>query len=171
MIKEHPIPFTVEMIQAILAGRKTMTRRVIKPQPKIYPDRIVWKTNKYSTFTTDLKDKGWPIKCPYGQVGDLLWVKKGRFMPKKEATIWLEITNIRVERLQDISQMDIENEGIDFVDGYLNELCKWRDCVSGIHNTRIKYFKQLWDKFNSKRGCGWNTNPWVWVIEFKRIKN
>jgi hypothetical protein len=92
-------------------------------------------------------------------------------MPRWASRILLEVTDIRVERVQDISQEDIESEGLWYYsEEYRNQICIWRDCVSGIQNTRIKYFKQLWDSINAKRGYSWEVNPYVWVITFRRIK-
>ena len=92
-------------------------------------------------------------------------------MPRTAARLFLKVTNIRVERLQDITQEDIESEGLWFYSQeYRDEICKWRDCVSAIRGTRKKYFKKLWNSINSKRGYGWDVNPWVWVVEFERIE-
>jgi len=74
----------------------------------------------------------------------------GRFMYKSLARIWLEITGVRVERVQEITQSDCISEGI----------CPHLPC----------YFQKLWDSLNAKRGFGWDKNPWVRVIEFKKIE-
>ena len=81
--------------------------------------------------------------------------KSPLFMFKKYARIWLEITGIRVERVQDISFDDCRAEGID----------KWRsdDCINRVHC--------LWDSINAKRGYGWDKNVWVWVIEFRKAQD
>lgn len=80
--------------------------------------------------------------------------KSSRFMPKSMARIWLEVTDVRVERLQDISGDDIRKEGINKVKNWANPL---------------KGFIELWDSINGKK-YPWKDNPWVWAIEFKRIK-
>lgn len=211
-MRERPILFSGPMVRAILEGRKTQTRRVIKPQPReeeiLGCPGLVWKNKHWA-----VADKPGFI-TPFGQPGDRLWVKEtftwGRitaaddgepfvdqcvgdndfipkeyclsndigidevlwkpslFMPRHLSRILLEVVSVRVERVQEISQEDIESEGIQFVDGYLNELCKWRDSVDGIRATRSKFCQQLWDSINAKRGFGWDKNPWVWVIEFKK---
>jgi hypothetical protein len=103
---------------------------------------------------------------------DTLHWKPSIHMPRWASRLTLEIINVRVERVQDISQEDIESEGLwYFSEAYRDEICKWRDCASAIQNTRRKYFKILWDSINLKRGFGWDSNPFVWVIEFKRIEN
>jgi hypothetical protein len=70
-------------------------------------------------------------------------------MPKEAARIWLEVTNVRVERLQDITNIDIMAEGV------LNDL-------------PVSKFAELWDACYIKRGLGWSANPWVWAIEFRK---
>jgi len=167
-MKEQPILFSSEMVKTILDGRKTQTRRVIKPQPN--------SGVRQSPFVkSGLEDgHGREIKCPYGQPGDLLWVKEtwngtqgegvayratnpemngepwksSRFMPRWASRITLEIVNIRVERLQEIKPLDAVAEGMD------------PDRHSVIE------FRNLWNAINGKRGYGWDINPWVWVIEF-----
>lgn len=211
-MKERPILFSSEMVKAILDGRKTQTRRVIKIQPptKYYKISTVLDTTgnrekigKHFWYCEDmLKPHNVYFSCPYGKVGDLLWVKtrhyKGtdsrgdiiiwdsftrtirwqiegvgdvencepellqtkrfkflssRFMPKWAARIWLEITNIRVERLQDISDADAKSEGV---------------IIRNIGETYWRAFRELWDSINLKRSFGWEVNPYVWVIEFRK---
>ena len=77
-------------------------------------------------------------------------------MPRKVSRIDLEITDIRVERLQDIRNEGAIAEGIYYVH-------KNRGCQN------ISFFRKLWDSINAKRGYPWKDNPWVWVVEFKRI--
>jgi hypothetical protein len=170
--KERPILFSGPMVLAILEGRKTMTRRVRKPQPKLFDTtaRMV-------------------IGCPYGQPGDRLYVKETflpwdasggvekylyratehgtaydgswkspLFMPRKASRITLEITGVRVERVQEITWEDAKAEGITY-DGFPDSACEFYR----------QEFKILWDSINAKRGFGWDVNPWVWVIEFKQI--
>ena len=156
-MREHPIIFSGEMVRAILAERKAQTRRVIKPQPK-GPCFIG--------------------QGPYGQLGDRLWVKEtfaGKkdvvykatnkdniryswkssiFMPRWASRITLEITDVRVERLQDITLDDIHAEGSLIAD----------------EQGAAGWYMDLWDFLNAKRGFGWETNPFVWVISFKRIE-
>lgn len=158
-MKERPILFSGEMVRAILEGRKTQTRRIIKGKRDA---------------------NGISIEIPrFGKIGDLLYVREtwsedfdGRIqyradtdgtgrkwkpsihMPRRVSRITLEITNIRVERLNDISEEDSEAEG-----------------VSGTWTRDLNYkwhFKKLWESLN---GAGsWEKNPWVWVVEFKVVQ-
>lgn len=217
------------MVREILDGRKTQTRRVIRPQPSnkfifasIHPD-----CPDYYRWLTD-KRPGCGlihnVKIPY-KVGDRLWVREcwllngsantlriqykasdseyrpddkrwcgrlvskhapkhiieaqnmwnkhnekitgheipwrsSRFMPKWAARIFLEITNIRVERVQDICEEDAKAEGV------LNRL----SCENPTDPTGyVEAFEVLWDSLNAKRGYGWDKNSWIWVIEFIRL--
>jgi hypothetical protein len=177
-VKEHPILFKTEMVKAILDGRKTQTRRIITPQPN----------NPY--IDGDIIRKY--LSCRLGEVGDRLWVKEtwdsdctcgspectgviykagydGKiipdkwrpsiFMPRKYSRITLGITDVKVQRLQDITTEDIIAEGI---------ISTLREHDAEV-DLRDKY-KVLWDSINFKRGYGWNTNPWVWVITFKKLE-
>ena len=189
-MKERPIPFSGPMVRAILDGRKTQTRRVVKPRS--WADKCHIANEEYGvTFG----------KCPYGQPGDRLWVREAwqalaeydhlkpskipqgtdvlynadhpdmpwnsrkrnlRFMPRKFSRITLEITGIRVERLNDISDVDVIAEGVrDLGDG-VGEL----DMLYGLQKA---LFKNLWQSVNGPDS--WAANPWVWVIEFKRLEN
>lgn len=166
------------MVQAIQAGRKSMTRRTVKPQGSILTDELARSLNVQPP-----KQENCPVvKCPYGQPGDVLWVretfsnaefsgfnykanydagnpfkwKPSLFMPKTACRIFLQITNIRVERLQDISESDAVNEGIN-----LNN-------ISGdFEHTPVQEFETLWQSINGKES--WCKNPFVWVVEFKQI--
>lgn len=201
-MKEHPIIFSTEMVKAILAGKKTMTRRVIKPQPKIvhalYPDATIETEQLFENIER--------LKCPYGQVGSVLWVRetwdsahdnvtgtaifykadfndtvpKGDFtwhpsilMPRWASRIILEITNIRVERLNQISVEDIKAEGTPpFGVCPVNTamlLTGTNNLDDLQHALSRSMFQDLWDSINAKRGYSWESNCWVWVIEFKRI--
>lgn len=194
--KEHPILFSTEMIRAIFDGRKGMTRRVCIGAREL-------------SCAMD-----WPIdSCPYGQVGDRLWVREtwavmhpydklspreipdtaviwykdtdvdeptgcgddmGKwrpsiFMPRWVSRIILEIVSIKVERLQDITEADAKNEGVsmDVWHGGKSE-----DLSQPAHDVRACYrtaFANLWDSINAKRGYGWDSNPWCWVLKFKRV--
>ena len=205
-----PIIFSTPMVQAILDGRKTQTRRVIKPQPVKddtfegpywYEPTVVNKDGELGpgkpVFGISSTDGEWGIKSPY-QPGDILWVRetfcevpyehnhvpiKGGYitipkyaykadserdytgiwkpsihMPREAARIFLRVKTVRVERLQDITEEDAIAEGMSktLVDGVV--------FISAKGN-----FHVFWDSLNIKRGYGWNTNPWVWVIEFERI--
>jgi len=187
-MKELPILFSGPMVQAILDGRKTMTRRVVKPQPA--GDEF----NGFNAFgeaifypRSDDSDDAGLRRCPHGQPGDRLWVREtwqhnpyggivyragsgilncdGRgwrspiCMPRWASRITLEITAVRVERVQDISEEDAMSEGAMF-------------CNHGVEHDGMHYrcgFCALWNSLNAKRGYGWDTNPWVWVLAFKRL--
>lgn len=205
-MNEHPILFTGEMVLAILDGRKTQTRRVIKPQPILmtsgiwYPSEVPGDSkNKTGLHYANEKHmrKGMPIDfCPYGQPGDRLWVlesflidyedgesshgqrpptvyyhatdnetpwtkpgwKPSIYMPRWASRITLEIVNVRVERVQEITDDDAIQEGVD----------RTNTSIPGYARTR---FINLWNSINAKRGFGWDANPWVWAIEFKRVDN
>lgn len=180
--KEHPIIFSGPAVQAILDGRKTMTRRVVKA-PK-------WG---------DAEHAGVDYPCPYGQPGDRLWVREAWSVsangpiyktdrdgtvriawkpsihtPRWASRITLEITAVRVERVQDITARDVEAEGIDVVSKLPVFLCSpkkpTREKLGGLADTIARgLYQPLWDSLNAKRGYGWNSNPWVWVISFKRV--
>jgi hypothetical protein len=78
------------------------------------------------------------------------------FMPRWASRITLEITNIKVERVQDILPQDILAEGIHMA------------ISDEDHSEQYEAFEELWDSINAKRGFGWNKNPWVWAIEFRK---
>jgi hypothetical protein len=210
-----PILFSTQMVQAILDGRKTQTRRLVKPQPKTQhrtDTRLEFYARRGENW--EVKDKwagdGFSIldsfKCPYGKVGDVLWVREkfralvdcesGKFhsfsyyadmpeafhkqfphkwkpsihMPKNACRLFLEITKVRVERLQDISEQDAIAEGVKF-DIQKDIGTFWWDYINGGFNIFLnayKSFKSLWSSING--ADSWNANPWVWVVEFKRIE-
>lgn len=201
-----PILFNTEMVRAILGGRKTCTRRVIKPQPDekhTYPLGFMNDSTEIKdigSFGFGMSEYGGLIqyaKPPY-QPGDILYVRetwcKGleryiyradysdteKFyrdgkeiemkwhpsihMPKEAARIWLKVTDVRVERLQEISGEGALAEGTYkyiHVDGTLNEDQTITSFI-GIWNSTIK--KSDLDRY------GWNASPWVWVIEFERCE-
>lgn len=180
MSKQHPILFSTEMVQAILDGRKTQTRRVVKPQHlrgNLGPDG-------------SMSDEIIRL-CPYGKPGDILWVretwardvytrdyvykasadvfysgipawKPSIHMPKDACRLILRITNVRVERLHEISDTDVMNEGAQDSWFTLSEL---------TGKTNLGWmrpgFERLWSKINGAES--WNANPWVWVVEFERV--
>lgn len=174
-MKERPILFSGEMVRAILDGRKTQTRRVIKPQPpawawavhELSEGRFFWADTKLDSEDARL----WPncddqVTCPYGVNGDRLWVKENwwrHHLPRWASRITLEIESVRVERVQEITRPDVEREGLQS-DDTMRPGHKHSDCYM-MHR-----FAELWDRINSKRGFGWDANPWVWVINFRRCK-
>lgn len=206
-MKHIPMLFSTDMVRAILDGRKTQTRRVVKPQPANNGKPIkIWA--------------GWPalapcgvknnvVTCPYGKVGDVIWVREtwshlikwslmrgeekgyaykatdedvesldgGKWkpsihMPKAAARIWLQITNIRVERLRDISTEDVEKEGVMFHFSDARNEKRYRDYdweYNGDNyvttaNAQQSYFS-LWNEINGRDSH--KANPWVWVVSFK----
>jgi len=209
-VKERPMLFSGPMVRAILDGRKTQTRRVIKPQPELNRggllhadfgikdrngDLLLLDANHDGKFAETCKC------CPYGIPGERLWVREtfstwhhgchwhectreGRsevscsncfyrathhfpdddqkwvpsiFMPRWASRITLEITGVRVERLQDISPEDALAEGVAASDSDY-EICKKDGRVPVIA------FAKLWQSINGP--SSWCANPWVWVIEF-----
>lgn len=194
-----PILFNTQMVRAILDGRKTCTRRIVKPQP----------TAHYGVQC---------IKPPY-QPGDILYVRETwslRFdgekyfyradkntsreekrlldyndvkwrpsihMPKEAARIWLKVTNVRVERLQEITEAQTEEEGFLFTPPCLHRTGENYCDIDGSCGSKIKYCdmsagelfgKVLWDSTIKKSDIdiyGWDANPWVWVIEFERCES
>ncbi|HBW1512133.1 TPA: hypothetical protein MEH66_000462 [Klebsiella quasipneumoniae subsp. similipneumoniae] len=236
---ERGMIFNAEMVRAILDGRKTQTRRIIK-----------WKQTRFTEIGEREDGSKWPWSedaehacdfwhpCPFGAVGDRIWVretwatlgnedgccvdwegnlckgdersaariyrasceqrpgdyglwsipddtywkphtKEHKFegawrpsihMPRWASRILLEITDVRVERLNAISEEEAEAEGIDMEALYDSQDCY--DCIAG-HNmtgrpTVTGAFKYLWESIYGEEG--WKSNPWVWVIEFKRVE-
>jgi hypothetical protein len=205
-MKEHPILFTGDMVRAILDGRKTETRRMIKPQPNteiacLYYQRIgsIFRGYMPPGEPADVPD----IKCPYGSPGDHLWVREtfqphpeagviypegcipsntvcyaadfskedydickpwrtSIHMPRWASRITLEVVDIRVERVQDITVEGAKAEAA---------VCHPGDYVIGQEDRDITkfLFGALWDSINKKRGYSWESNPLIWVVQFKRI--
>ena len=203
-----PILFNTEMVRANLDGRKTCTRRLVKPQPDekhTYPLGFVTDSTEkkeVGCFGFGIDEYGGSIqyaKPPY-QPGDILYVRetwsKGleryiyradysdteKFyrngkeieikwkpsirMPKEAARIWLKVTDVRVERLQEITPDVIKNEGI---------ILDPKECVGKFDYTSELYFlfQRLWNSTIKKPDFdryGWDANPWVWVIEFERCE-
>lgn len=196
-INEKPILFSGLMVRAILEGRKSQTRRVVKPNPDI--------SGHWKEWTPERTDH-WIRMCPYGKPGDRLWVRetwgdmalpgygpviayradpdepeKGMglppgmkwkpsiHMPRYFSRLTLEITEVRVQRVQEISEEDAKAEGIYRGTNGLYANYPQGETVPGWSDPR-KSFQSLWDSINSKRGFGWEKNPFVWAISFKRIQ-
>ncbi|ENP7129680.1 hypothetical protein ACEB63_003091 [Raoultella planticola] len=232
-MKERGMIFNGEMVRAILDGRKTQTRRIMKVQPKPSKSRPgdFWFSSKKlesMVHVSDLAPGNSPIAdyhlfiqehcCPFGAVGDSIWVRetfqgplfdydlmdsyckdptpfeKPEFcvykadgapapefydadgelhccwipsihMPRWASRILLEITDVRVERLNAISQEDAQAEGM--------ELTGWRPTYSdpdsgGEVMTPYDNFAELWSSIYGEGS--WKADPWVWVIEFKRVE-
>ena len=200
-MKERPIIFSSPMVRAILDGRKSQTRRIVKNigiAPGIGP---------ILKGSDDAKE--WPQYCPYGKPGDRLWVREtwqgplfydeipedwnsdkyktpeycyykasgdscdftdsddnfverwspSIHMPRWASRILLEVTNVRVERLHDISEEDAIAEGCN-------------PAIVGSDLEHLKYragYQTLWESINGQGS--WVLNPWVWVIEFMVLNN
>jgi hypothetical protein len=208
-IKERPILFSAPMVRAILDGRKTVTRRPLNAQAlknigygvqlgechelpsegPLHPNSVGY----YNDF------------CPFGQIGDRLYVRETCFindyretavpegeradceihyradgvpdfegeeelirwrpsihMPRWASRILLEITDVRVERLQEITYEQAAAEGVHR--GPLREWCA-SDEGGACHKYPMPAFRDLWQS----TGGDWDANPWVWVVEFKRV--
>lgn len=190
-MKERPILFNAEMVRALLSGEKTMTRRVVMPQPAVISFGWQWLKKAIRLEWGELaKPEGLLPHCPYGKPGDQLWVretfwtdgdeliyradpgaeknldsemtglkwKPSIFMPRWAARIQLEITDVRVERVQDILELEALAEGVFAGMGEEVPTFTARDA-----------FYLLWDSINESRGFGWEANPWVWVVEFRLL--
>jgi len=231
MNRLKPILFSTEMVRAILAGRKTQTRRVIthgKSTPLssgrekfyemvdtlngkqfygtgFYKDSDIfeyegethidavyfksryrsgdilyvketWRLTDYQyidgTWSASVQYKadmscgprffwkdGSPEEKKYERTG---W-RSSRYMPRAAARIFLRVTDVRVERLQDITPEDCVLEGA---------AIKYfpRNSKPWIEVNAIDKFSYLWNALNAKRGYGWDTNPWVWVYTFERVE-
>jgi len=170
-MKERPIIFSGPMVRAIIEGRKTQTRRVVESQPTVDPDgslHFPWATffpnghvhtwdrsgcggenwmaqhhPNENKFEQALRRTPYANPCPYGEPGDRLVVKEA-----ESNHITLEVVSVRVERLQAISEADKLAEGA----------------------TPDVPFGTAWRKINIKPGIRWEDNPWVWVVEFKKLE-
>jgi len=194
-MKERPILFSGPMVRPIIEGRKTQTRRVIKMKPS---GNFLGYIKERLSYWFQNEPLSIEIKCPFGVPGDRLWVREtyfwnginedqknnehcyyradgeiqeqvedsegftkwnpSIFMPRWASRITLEIENVRVERLQEITEEDALKEGCEIGHGL--------DDSSPFFAKG--QFKQLWDTINGPRS--WSENPWVWVIEFKRVE-
>lgn len=188
MSRVLPILFNMKMVRAILDCRKSCTRRIIKPQPQGY-----FEVSEEPLYIYDTDGKQGKITPPY-QPGDILYVretfiqaaahifwykaddkpwmskdllwKPSIHMPKEAARIWLKVTDVRVERLQDITGLSVQKEGIE-VDP--NECASKFDFITEL----FLLFQELWDSTIKKSDLdnyGWDANPYVWVIEFERCE-
>lgn len=236
--KEKPILFSGEMsapmILALLDGRKTQTRRIVKPQPPDYYHKLCGPEH-YSPIVVGgdgevregpqslgvyTDDGEWGVKCPY-EVGMRLWVREGHLlqecvcqaapaamrgncrycggrgetviykadatcagdsvccryrpsihMPRWASRITLEITDIRVQRLQDTTRLDIAAEGWPCDErqrsGVDLALALGDDEI--IDDASIEWYANLWDSINTKPGTRWDDSPWVWCLSFRMVE-
>ena len=230
-VKERPILFRAEMVRAIIAGTKTQTRRIVKPQPELqesyshqyppdgprtsygysgwYPSALAKNARHYGS--DEHFRKGMPVDfAPRGKPGDRLWVretwatvhgiphasvphvedfvryraddgdgehvvtlikgwKPSIHMPREYSRITLEITDVRVQRLADISDEDATAEGVeaDDIGHYANYLDRADDAAIGNWLGPKASFASLWQSIH---GIGaWKANPWVFAYSFRRI--
>lgn len=222
-MRERPIIFNADMVRAVLDGRKTQTRRIIQspaknmqatgqkvidyrePGNKWYGEHVFSMRNQSGTWCDYTKEQ-FLAKCPFGAVGDRLWVREtfrvhsratdvatlvykaseqqswtqqthrvpiehchkpavvdkwtlSIHMPRWGSRIALVITGVRVERLQDISHSDAKSEGC------------WYGRGGGEPDFAVNpsdHFPTLWASIYGEEN--WQANPWVWVIEFKRVE-
>ncbi|EBB7655661.1 hypothetical protein CR786_24340, partial [Salmonella enterica] len=200
-MSERGMIFNAEMVNAILSGRKTQTRRPIK-----------WKQTRFTEIAERDDGSLWPwaedcerggdiwFACPYGEIGDRIWVREtfrvhsratdvatlvyrasvrnswteqthrvpvavcntpatpekwtpSIHMPRWASRITLEITGVRVERLNSITESDAEAEGV---------------TDTGFGDLLVDGYRYLWKSIYGEES--WAANPWVWVIEFKRVE-
>lgn len=243
---EKPILFSGPMVRAILDGRKTQTRRVVKPKHEggvitsLNPDGLPiesWGGGKgFAAVGMEVRES------PYGKPGDQLWVREtfatsgekdsggsptrrvayqadgwagyvyapqpphrhghilksecptsdeigecfglGRYggkwrpsihLPRWASRIQLEVTGVRVERLQDITPDDAWAEGIWHAsEEFRRQVCQMRDSAESLRQLRLETFQELWNSINGKprddgEDISWSANPWVWVVEFKQL--
>jgi hypothetical protein len=205
-MKERPILFKGEMVRAILAGRKTQTRRIVKPHKDrdigcqlarcelagevnageyrnaycapgdrlwvreghafsvVDPEGLDWHddpSNWDVIYRADPKQPGGGWRDSDGNVIEAPW-RPSIHMPRWASRITLEVTGVRAERLQDISEADCQAEGIEFY------ALNGNPSVTGGLYLPAAYYRYLWESIN---GAGsWDANPWVWVVEFKVAK-
>ncbi len=217
-MKGKPILFTAPMVRALLAGTKTQTRRVVKPQPfddSCAGQPMVGHRDLAGTFAPSVFGSCMAklAPCPYGAVGELLWVREtwtwpgegevlyradpqaehlvdhwkangfpvvnwrpSIFMQRQHSRITLRITEVRVQRLQQISQADAQAEGIERESAdppfyYVPGLCQ--QTAVGVEERQeqpeVVCYSRLWTHIN---GAGsWAANPWVWALTFEVINN
>ncbi|MGC0989819.1 hypothetical protein WKH43_12110 [Pantoea agglomerans] len=207
-MRERPIIFNADMVRAVLDGRKTQTRRIMRVQPEVIPKEDEFgKPGFWIPFNagkTMLRNEDMYIACPFGFKGDRLWVREAFrvhsratdvatlvykaseqqswtqqthrvpiekcnkpavvdtwtpsiHMPRWASRITLEITGVRVERLRDLSEQDAKSEGVMPPAGGV--LPGWEHRIN---------FRDLWMSIYD--ADNWEANPWVWVIEFKRVE-
>lgn len=182
-----PILFNTEMVRVILDGRKTCTRRVLKQPFEVHQNGYITKPRG--------DERPCPYIPPY-QSGDVLYVREtwckdscwgekeqyyykaddSRFfhrwrpsihMPKEAARIFLKVTDVRVERLQDITDDGAKAEGANWKNG---KNVGWEE---KMRRTAVERFAEIWEstiKKTDKHIHGWNANPYVWVVEFERCE-
>ena len=207
--KERPIPFSAPMVRAILDGRKTVTRRQVKVQPRSRADIGSYGKGQPFNRNPDVTKRN--PECPFGKPGERLWVRETCYcdhsevmsgpylkpedldisearddgtlvyaadgltpyetdqpvwkpsihMPRWACRILLEITDVCVERLQDISRADIRAEGLQ---------CPPELASDDVSPNYRDWYPAAWKELWNSTGGDWDANPWVWVVEFKRVQ-
>lgn len=206
--KERPILFNADMVRAILKGHKTQTRRILNIDHPVVTGFVpnghhgYWMGTAKSEEVIQQYISTFPltVKCPYGLVGDRLWVREtfavygdeemhtihyradrpehvGRkgmgykpsiHMPRWACRLLLEITDIRVERLNAISKEDAAKEGFQQLPATGRYVLNQGDqYFGGASSNPCELFKFLWEGVYGENA--WKQNPWVWVVEFKII--
>lgn len=189
-----PILFNTEMVRAILDGRKSCTRRLVRFLPGENPqwtgyikDGLMLYNGKnepcirkapYQPGDTLYVRETWK-KAPNGyyyyedwQRGDIADITKWKpsiHMPKEATRIWLRVTDVRVERLQEITKDGAKAEGAIDNRGFIHSPENEYDCI----HTAQEHFIKIWNSTIKKSDLdsyGWSANPWVWVIEFERCE-
>lgn len=220
-MKERPIIFSAPMVRALLAGSKTQTRRIVKPQPKdcahLWHDGNSLGAEPFIFAGRNIDPE--EVCCPYGKPGDRLWVREtwgvadlwvysvetnpprtiayradhsahdfdigedvdtgawgwermkcrpSIFMPRWASRITLDVTGVRLERLQDISEADAVAEGTPcYVCGQHMDGRSEDDCHCFHRRADGTDYRMLWESIN---GAGsWDANPWVWCLEYQRV--
>ncbi len=214
-MKDRPILFSGAMVRALLDGSKTQTRRVVNMPPSW--DCFVcadwgdgwWPYRSDDGESPNYDNNEIPMRCPYGQPGERLWVREtwrgvveigppgapiehgvARYVPDQQhcrrveyaatqdkdgepwrpsihmprwaSRILLEIVSVRVERLNDCGEADARAEGVTIEDRHMAGYC-----AGQFLPPSIRAYRDLWESIN---GAGsWDANPWVWVVEFKRV--
>ncbi len=214
---DSPILFSAPMVRAILDGRKTKTRRVVKGRWIPIVEQVLEVNGKWVWDTLEYE-----LKTPYGRPGDRLWVREtwgindyrysrpapipktrpddlqedalvyfatecdaeitnempqtpAIHMPRWASRITLEVSDIKVERLQDISDADAICEGVEYESAdpgfyYVPGIYPHSITAVGIEEPGDRHaarsFAKLWDHINAAK-APWSGNPWVWVVQFK----
>lgn len=210
-MKERPILFNGPMVHAVLGGRKTQTRRVVK-----LPPGFAWENPRVEGFSDtfpwsfhaeeEIGFRSVLVECPYGQSGDRLWVREtwagyrsqglhavyradgvnftpeqvncvkwcpSIHMPRWASRTTLEVTGVRVEQLQGISEENCVAEGVERLPEAPHLTGPNKFTVSYGHGnfsapTAREAFAFLWNELATP-GFTWADNPWVWVVDFKRV--
>lgn len=226
-VKERPILFSAPMVLAVLAGKKTVTRRVAKEIPKGVR-QVCCGSDGLWRFSFSRRHQPWEfdsggISCPYGDTGDLLWGREtwrpeerasdmvdgiryradNTFRPientQRAANLWLDahggidaknperwrpsifmprwasrlafvVEGSRLERLKDIDDSDAEAEGFAWdTEPALYEDGSFSRTLNDV--SPAEGFARLWDELNASRGFSWESNPWVWRVEFRVVSD